>query len=232
MKASRHVSGDFVKGSDEIYRCTALQEFSWLAHGFTTRRSSESGPPLTTLRQIHSAKVWNAAGLNDRELEGDALVSNEERKWVGVRTADCVPILLAGVRPRAVGAIHAGWRGTAEAIARRAVERLNSEFGADPDEIFAAIGPSIGVCCYQVGPEVRSRFEDLFPEWDSVSGPEEPGMLNLSEANRRILHSAGVPDSQIFSSNLCTSHRSDDFFSYRREPSHPGRMISFIARLS
>jgi YfiH family protein len=232
LTTSLHVSGDFVKGSDEIYRCAALQEFAWLAHGFTTRRSSESAPPLTTLRQIHSATVWNAAGLKDRDLEGDALVSNEEGKWVGVRTADCVPILLAGVRTRAVAAIHAGWRGTAHAIARRAVERLVSDFGAEPDEIFAAIGPSIGVCCYQVGPEVRSRFEDLFPEWDSVSGRNEPGMLNLTEANRRILQAAGVPDSQIFRSNLCTSHRSDDFFSYRREPAHPGRMISFIARQS
>ena len=224
-------SAAFVKGSDEIYRCAALHDFKWLAHGFTTRQSYLAVPPVTTLRQIHSASVWNAAGLSDRDREGDALVSGESGKLIGVRTADCVPILLADVKTRSVAAIHAGWRGTAAAITLHAVERMTHDFRTRPADIFVAIGPSIGACCYQVGAEVKARFSELFPEWDGTLQPDAPVMLDLVDANRRILKSAGVPDGQIFCSDLCTWHHGDDFFSYRREPHDRGRMISFIGRL-
>jgi hypothetical protein len=225
-------SADFVKGSDEIYRCSALQQLKWLDHGFTTRQSYRAVSPTVTLRQIHSATVWNAAGLNDREREGDSLVSNKPGQLIAVRTADCVPILLADAKTRSVAAIHAGWRGTAAAIALHAVEQMMLDFGAQPADIFAAIGPSIGACCYQVGPEVKARFDKLFPEWAGTVQQDAPVMLDLVDANCRILKSAGVPDKQILQSNLCTWHDDENFFSYRRNPDEPGRMISFIGRLA
>jgi YfiH family protein len=229
---SSSAAADFVKDSDCIYRCSALQELTWLNHGFTTRQSAELVRPVITLRQIHSNMVWNAGALEDREQEGDALVSAEPGRPIGVRTADCVPILLADRATRSVAAIHAGWRGTAARIAQQAIEQMTRDFGTHPRDLLAAIGPAIGVCCYRVGPEVKNQFQKIFPEWDSRPSDEEPAMLDLAEANRRILEMAGIPPKQIFFAGLCTWHHSDDFYSYRREPENPGRMISFIVRQS
>jgi YfiH family protein len=231
MRRSSAGSG-FAKGADEIYRCSALEELGWLDHGFTTKQSAALITAVITLRQIHSSVVWNAAGVQDRDREGDALVSNERGQRIGVRTADCVPILLADRRQRAVAAIHAGWRGTAARIAYRAIEQMMQDYGAHPSDIVAAIGPSIGVCCYRVGGEVKDQFQELFPEWRGSRDGEEPAMLDLTEANRRILGAAGVPIEQIYVSGLCTWHCGDDFYSYRREPENPGRMVSYIARVS
>ncbi|MFZ0590210.1 MAG: peptidoglycan editing factor PgeF [Bryobacteraceae bacterium] len=221
------ISPAFVKGADGVYRCVALEEMQWLEHGFTTRRSASSIQEVTTLRQIHSATVLSAAGLDDRACEGDALISSERGKRIGVRSADCVPILLADSETRTVAAIHAGWRGTAARIASKTVERMQEDFGTQPRNVIAAIGPSIGVCCYEVGSEVRARFADVFPE---LAGDGRV-MLDLVEANRRILRAAGVPVEQIHSSGLCTCCSADEFFSYRRDPGEPGRMISFVGRL-
>ncbi|HEX6546816.1 MAG TPA: polyphenol oxidase family protein, partial [Bryobacteraceae bacterium] len=153
----------FVRGADGIYRCPPLQELGWLDHGFTTRQSAELVRPVITLRQIHSNLVWNAGGLEDREREGDGLVSAQPGRRIGVRTADCVPILLADRATRSVGAIHAGWRGTAARIAQRAIEQMVRDFGVRPRDVVAAIGPAIGVCCYRVGREVKNQFQKIFP---------------------------------------------------------------------
>ena len=221
------VSPAFVKGADGLYRCFALEEMQWLEHGFTTRHSATSIQEVTTLQQIHSATVLSAAGLVNRACEGDALVSNETGKRIGVRTADCVPILLADSETRALAAIHAGWRGTAGRIASKTVERMHNDFGTQPRNVIAAIGPSIGVCCYEVGEEVGAQFAELFPE---LAGDGRV-MLDLVEANRRVLAASAVPAEQIYSAGLCTCCSADDFFSYRRDPADPGRMISFIGRL-
>jgi polyphenol oxidase len=217
----------FVKGGDEIYRFVLFESLGWIAHGFGTRRSGGFIEPVTTLRQIHSADVLNAAGLEDRACEGDALVSNQPGRRIGVRTADCVPILLADSETRSVAAIHAGWRGTVARIVRLTLERMKRDFGTRPESVLAAIGPSIGVCCYEVGPEVKAQFADL------SSNLSEKGRLtiDLVEANRRILIAAGVPATQIYSANLCTRCHTEEFFSYRRDPQDPGRMVSFITRL-
>jgi len=228
--SSSFPEGFFYKGSDEIYRCAALQQLPWLEHGFTTRKSAAAISGLITLRQVHSAQVLNACGLEDRSTEGDALVSDEISRPIGVRTADCVPLLLADSRTRAVAAVHAGWRGTAAFIVRKVVAKMTEDFGARPKDIFAAIGPAISQCCYEVGPEVANRFESLFPEWAAEKQSDRPRMVDLIDANQRVLVSAGVPAEQIFLSGLCTSCTLEDFYSYRREPENPGRMISFIMR--
>jgi hypothetical protein len=214
---------NFALGADHILLCTVFTQFDWQSHGFGTR----SGNPPTdiTLRQVHSNRVLDAAGLTDRCCEGDGLISNVAGRSVGVRTADCVPILLLDSEHRAVAAVHAGWRGTADGILLRALETMRMDFGTRVDSIHAAIGPAIQACCYEAGPEVAARFVPLFLEW-----PAEPGRrkVNLPEANRRHLLSAGVGPDRIYDCGLCTYCRADLFFSYRRDPQEPGRMVSAI----
>ena len=220
------MNNSFRLGADGIYRCDALERFVWQRHGFGTRWGSPEAN--VTLRQIHSSQVWNAHGLNDREREGDALITNEAGRSVGIRTADCVPILLLDSCHRAVGAVHAGWRGTAAGIVRYALEKIAADFGSVPADIYAAIGPCIRDCCYEVGIEVAQQFAPHFPEWGQVMGSRT---IDLAEANRRQMEQAGVKRGQIFDCQLCTACQSKRFFSYRREPGNPGRMIAAIERL-
>jgi YfiH family protein len=220
------VSGSFRLGNDGIYRCDALQEFVWQTHGFGTRRASP--PADVTLRQIHSDRVLNAHALRNREAEGDALITDDIGKSIGVRTADCVPILLLDCRRRAVAAVHAGWRGTAARLVGRTVESMREDCGSASADIYAAIGPCIRGCCYEVGAEVETQFTPLFPEWGAVTGKRK---LDLPEANRRQMHAAGVNADRIFDCGLCTTCQSAQFFSYRREPKNSGRMMASICRL-
>ncbi|MGC2659035.1 MAG: peptidoglycan editing factor PgeF [Bryobacteraceae bacterium] len=217
------MNADFALGADNILRCTAWDKFAWQSHGFGTRHSNPSAQ--ITLRQVHSNHVFNARGLTDRCCEGDALVSNVVGEAIGVRTADCVPMLFLDPEHRAVAAIHAGWRGTVNAIALRALEAMQANFNTNPASVHAAIGPAIQACCYEVGSDVASRFSQLFPEW---TAPPERRKVDLPEANRRHLLSAGVPEGHIYDCGLCTYCEPGLFFSFRREPADPGRMLSAI----
>jgi hypothetical protein len=214
-------------GPDGIYRCDAFQEFVWQSHGFGTREGNPTAD--ITLRQTHSSRVVNASGLRDRDREGDALVTDQLRTSIGVRTADCVPILLLDCRNRAIAAIHAGWRGTAAEIAKCTVEKMSRDFETNPGDLYAAIGPCIRACCYEVGFDVAQQFASVFPEWDPDARAHK---LDLAEANRRQMHAAGVNPERIFDSCLCTTCQSAQFFSYRREPENPGRMLAAITRLA
>jgi YfiH family protein len=216
------VANPFRLDDDGVYRCVAFDQFDWLTHGFGTRRAA----PKTdvTLRQIHSSVVWNARGLQDREREGDALVTQEAALHIGIRTADCVPILLVDAKQQALGAVHAGWRGSAGEIVTAAVQKMS----ADPTDIWAAIGPCIRECCYEVGEDVAQHFSRWTVPAVKPNGKQN---LNLAEANRRQLEMAGVPADQIFDSGLCTYCRIETFYSFRREPADPGRLISAIGRL-
>jgi polyphenol oxidase len=221
------VNGSFRLGSDGVYRCDAFQKFIWQTHGFGTRQAN---PPVDiTLRQIHSDRVLNAHPLRDRETEGDALITDEIGKSIGVRTADCVAILFLDCQTRAVAAVHAGWRGTAAKLVERTLEGMRHDFRTAPPDVYAAIGPCIRACCYEVGPEVETQFTPLFPEWGRVTGKRK---LDLPEANCRLMRAAGVHPGRIFDCGLCTSCQTAQFFSYRREPENSGRMIASISRLS
>ncbi len=217
----------FRLGEDGIYRCDAFQEFVWQSHGFGTRIANPHAE--VTLRQVHSSDVRNARGLGNRECQGDGLATSEVSQAIGVRTADCVPILLLDTRRRVVAAVHAGWRGTAAGISQRALTSMHEWFESEPGDVYAAIGPCIRVCCYEVGIEVASAFAPQFPEWLAVTGKHH---LDLPEANRRQLQAVGVAESHISDSGLCTACLSEQFFSFRREPSNPGRMVSAICRLA
>lgn len=182
-----------------------------------------------TLRQVHSAIVWNADGVEDQQEAGDALVTAQVGRSIGTRTADCVPLLLLDRRTRAVAAAHAGWRGTAAHIARATVEKLRVDHGSRPRDLYAAIGPCIRPCCYEVSFEVA----ELFAAWpDSVQRlPKCKPRLDLAQINRSQMLAVGVPSAQIFNCALCTCCLADRFFSFRREPDNPGRMLSSICRI-
>lgn len=171
---------------------------------------------MASLKQIHSADsfVVSSTGVIG---EGDALITREPGLTVSVRTADCYPILLADTGTRTVAAIHAGWRGTDARIVQKVIDRMAAEFGARPENIVAAIGPGIGVCCYQVGDDVARKF-----------GMAGAGKLDLAQVNRRQLVDAGVPDRCIDVVGACTFCHPERFHSFRRDKEQAGRMISFV----
>ena len=210
----------FYRDSRHIYRVLELDQLSWLDHGFGTREVDIPAlhSQLATLKQVHSATCVIAGGRSGVLGIGDALLENTPGAAVAVRTADCIPILLVDEQKRAVAAVHAGWRGTAAQIVRRAVQSMAERFGTRPAAVHAAIGPGIGKCCYEVGPEVAAQF-----------GGQGRMHLDLPGANREQLLAAGVTPQRIYASNLCTMCQPEEFHSYRRDREAAGRMYSFVA---
>lgn len=225
------MKGLFRKDDCHVYRAAPLLEIDWLDHGFGSRRSAGwmSEPEPISLKQIHSDVCIYADGsAGGRIGEGDALITDIPGAAVAVRTADCIPILLVDTRKRAVAAVHAGWRGTVQGIAAKAVGAMADRFGSRPRDMLAAIGPGIGPCCYEVGEEVARQFRGLFPERSGWAGQTR---VDLAEANRRQLVSAGLPGSAVWAAGLCTACLAQEFFSWRREREKAGRMVSAIRTL-
>lgn len=208
----------FYLDSRQIYRVTELDSLDWLLHGFGTRHAHVPAlfSQLATVKQVHSSSCLPAEGRSGVLGEGDALVENRPGSVVAVKTADCVPILLADERHRAVAAVHAGWRGTAAHIVERAVETMAAHYGTAPADLHVAIGPAIGVCCYEVGPEVAAQF-----------GLQGRVHLDLPVENQRQLTKIGIPIDRIYVSGLCTMCGAQ-FHSFRRDRESAGRMYSFI----
>ena len=209
----------FYRDERHVLRVPEFDRFPWLVHGFGTRLADVRtlGGPLATLKQVHSAACVPAAGRSGVIGEGDALLEDTPGSTVAVKTADCVPLLLADVRHRAVAAVHAGWRGTVEGIATRAMEAMRDRFGTGPADLHAAIGPAIGACCYEVGPEVAAQF-----------GLAGRAHVDLAAANREQLIRAGIDPARIYAAGLCTMCHPSEFHSFRRDREAAGRMYSFI----
>lgn len=195
-----------------------LSELKWLDHGFGTRADSIPQENMASLKQIHSGIVLRGEQIGCAG-EGDALVTALAGVPVSVRTADCYPILLADGRNRAVAAVHAGWRGTAARIVIRALEEMRSRFGTEAADVYAAIGPGIGGCCYEIGADVAHQF-----------GMEQAGRIDLAAVNRRQLLDAGVEEHRIDVLGGCTKCDARLFHSYRRDQLAAGRMVSYIVR--
>jgi purine-nucleoside/S-methyl-5'-thioadenosine phosphorylase / adenosine deaminase len=212
--------------SGNAYRAQTLEEIPWLDHGFGTRLASSwpDAADLATVQQIHSGKVLVADRVGCLG-EGDALISNQPGLTLSVRTADCLPILMADTRNRAVAAVHAGWRGTLLEIVPKTIEAMKDQFGTRPDDLVIAIGPGIGPCCFDVGPEVASQFSPLFPERSDL---DRRTKIDLVETNLRLLGRNDGRMRQIATSGLCTCCRADLFHSYRRDRDAAGRMVSAI----
>jgi len=212
--------------SGNVYRAQALEDIPWLVHGFGTRLSSPwpDTDDLATVRQVHSDKVLIA----DRSGvlgEGDALISNQPGITLSVRTADCLPILMADTHNRAVAAVHAGWRGTLLEIVPKTIQAMEEQFRTRPEDLVIAIGPGIGHCCFEVGPEVATRFSKIFPERRDL---DERTKIDLVETNLRLLGRNGGRVRQIARSGLCSYCQADLFHSFRRDGDAAGRMVSAI----
>jgi YfiH family protein len=206
---------------------------------------------LISLKQIHSDVIHLFDAAPVEVCHGDASVTNRPGLLLGVQTADCVPILLVDPKKCAIASIHAGWRGTLQRIVLKAIGQMQMQFKTKPADLLAAIGPSIGGCCYEVGTEVATQFLSQFakaPKWfDEFRTGDEPNpiqwlnmrppghepppknvLLDLRKANRAQILSAGLRAQNIFLSDLCTACRRDLLFSYRKEGPQSGRMMSVI----
>jgi YfiH family protein len=188
---------------------------------------------LVRLRQVHCVDVYvaNAGQLHPFACadwpEADIAISDDPSTALSVRSADCVPILLADRRGGAVAAIHAGWKGTAAGAAMVAVDALRSRYGSRPDDVIAAVGPSIGPCCYEVGPDLLGHFAS-HPEADTWFSKDPKPHLDLWRATRDQIARAGVPSTQIHVSALCTFDHPELFHSYRRDGRNAGRLVAAI----
>jgi purine-nucleoside/S-methyl-5'-thioadenosine phosphorylase / adenosine deaminase len=165
----------------------------------------------------------------------DAIVSNVSHVLAGVKTADCVPLLVGDPVTGSFAAVHAGWRGTFAGVGFYALERLVKEYGARPEDMLVAIGPAAGACCYEVGSEVIDGFKERFANAESLFTATREGhaRIDLLKANRDQLISCGVDPDRIYTAPLCTMCRTDLFFSYRREKKAQGkvgRLMSVIGK--
>lgn len=159
------------------------------------------------------------------------MVSDDPQSAIGVRVADCAPILIADRRLGVVAAAHAGWRGTVQRAAAVAVESMTREFGSGPADLVAAIGPCLGACCGEVGQDVVRAFEDAGHEqvgrW-FTTGPTPRPYLDLARANADQLRDAGIPAGSIHVSGLCTRTHAGLLHSYRADGAAAGRMVGAI----
>ena len=179
---------------------------------------------LATAKQIHSDQIL-VADKPGNLGPGDALISKRPGLTVAIRTADCLPILIVDPRTRAVAAVHAGWRGVVAEIASKTVDAMRLQFGSRPEDLEIAIGPGIGPCCFEVGPEVAVQFRGFFPERNDLEGRAK---LDLAETITRQLRRNGVTASQISTSGFCSCCKSEMFESYRRDREDAGRMVAAI----
>jgi polyphenol oxidase len=188
---------------------------------------------LVRMRQVHCTDVYEAAEgkLHPTPFsewpEADIAVTDDPSLVVSVRTADCVPILLADRRTGAVAAIHAGWKGTAEGAAIVAVKALTSRYGTNTEDVIAAVGPSIGPCCYEVGRDLAAHFSS-HPEASRWFSRDVKPHLDLWRASRDQLRRAGIPSKQIHVCELCTFDHPALFHSFRRDGKNAGRLVSAI----
>ena len=222
-----------------------LESLPGIVHGFTVKGSipeeavaeAAGRPmPLVTLRQVHGATVRvirEGEPLPDQgpdRPQGDALLSRRTDAAFGIAVADCVPIVLAEPRSGWVGAVHAGWRGTAEGVLRAAIAAGTTE-GVGPEALVVGMGPSIGPCCLEVGDEVVEALLRKDPGASAAVRREAAKPhVDLVEMNRRQAIAAGVPADRIAAAGLCTVCEPDLLESYRRSRGAPGRMVGFVAR--
>ena len=219
-----------------------------------SRKADSQRRPLVTLRQIHSDIIHFVDSPPASQLAGDGLITATPGLYLGIQAADCLPVILVDPKRRAVGVFHAGWRGTIKRIVEKGVGEMHRHFGSRPRDLKAAIGPGVHGCCYEVGAEVREKFQSqfsyaakLFREVEERDPVREkypmlfltaraPGhsvlpkniFLDLVEANRQQLLEVGVPAKSIEASPLCTNCRPDLLFSYRAEKGKTGRMMGVV----
>jgi polyphenol oxidase len=235
----------------ESNRAAFLKKLGAVGKARGARPSTRPFWPLVTVKQFHSDIIHRVDSVPAQPLPGDGMITATPGLLLAIQAADCLPVILVDTRRRAVGVFHAGWRGTMQRIVEKGVGEMFRGFGSRPRDLKAAIGPGIQGCCYQVGEEVRMKFESQFSyaaqlfrevkESDPVREKypllfltaRAPGhgelppkiFLDLVEANRQQLLAVGVPKKNIDVSPLCTHCHPELLFSYRAEKGKTGRMM-------
>ena len=244
---------DDARAAVERNRIAFLKELGAVKRS-RSKLARDSSWPLITARQIHSDLIHCIDSVPKEQLVGDGLITATPGLLLAIQTADCLPIILVDTKRKAVGVFHAGWRGTVKRIVEKGVGSMFRCFGSLPRDLKAAIGPGIQGCCYEVGDEVRTKFEsqfayaaELFREVKESDPVREkypllfltaraPGhselpkkiFLDLVEANGQQLIAAGVPRKNIETSPLCTNCHPELLFSYRAEKGKTGRMMAAV----
>ena len=226
----------FAEGAPGVLHAFGTKS-GWEPSMLTDRRPFQ----VVSVKQVHGIKALLLhSRMTDAEVREtasatgfDAIITDRPRTWVTVRTADCVPILLMGAEGGVIASVHAGWRGTVAGIAGQVIRLMQNVFDCKPGSLHAAIGPSIGPCCYEVDEPVWAPLKRAFPYWSEVF--EETGsgrgQLNLRRLNRLALEEAGVDTCRITEVNLCTACHPELFHSYRRDGAGTSHMTSGIARI-
>ncbi len=244
------VAGDFAWQESRAGRCLRNLALAAISdHVFTTRQLEfhddsferdsarlasafdvETGS-VVWVRQVHGRAVVavEPGSAVEGRPEADAIVSSDPGRVIAVRVADCVPVLVADRHRRVVAAIHAGWRGTCAGVIEAAVSAM-ADAGANRQDLVAAVGPSIGPCCYQVDDRVRGAFLGVTPDAASWFTEDGPGhwRLDLWAAAADQLQASGLPADSIHVSRICTAENLEDCFSYRKEGPATGRLAAAI----
>jgi polyphenol oxidase len=181
---------------------------------------------LILLNQVHQDKILllrEPVGSLLSVLEYDATITNARGRFLGILTADCIPILVVDLKRKVIAAIHAGRQGTALHIVIKVLKRMRQEFGCLPGDLLVSLGPAVGPCCYEIDEKV------FIPEWEPFSAPkgERKWMVDLARINIAQMKKEGIQKEHIFRIDLCTSCHNDLLFSYRKE-GQTGRQLSFI----
>jgi polyphenol oxidase len=189
---------------------------------------------LVALRQVHGNRVIVLREVSDASLvrgtPGDGLITDRPYLPLGVITADCFPVVLVAPSLPAAGIVHAGRKGIAARIVPAAIELMCREFHGRPEAVFAAIGPGIGRCCYEVDEVNAAPFQTQFGPQAGVYRPSRPGhlYLDLQQALLLQLRAAGIPSTHLWYADLCTACHPQWFYSYRREGPRSGRMLNVV----
>jgi len=230
-----------------ILQSQLLQGVTGIDHYCSMRGFEEAGAGVWMPRQVHGTDIVivdETTPYNDslelQEVDADAVITQQAGRWIGVRTADCVPVLLADPVTRTIAAVHAGWRGTVRHIVRSTVEKMQKAFGVNPANIVAMIGPSICAESFEVGEEVAAAFaaagradcvirKTLSPlgSWIPYSKPH----VDLWQSNAMDLFEAGVALDQVDCTPLCTYQNEKVLFSARQQGIETGRIVSAICSL-
>ena len=193
---------------------------------------------LISVPQIHSDVIIDAnkemlgeGVFKDTDKAGDGYIITERGVFAAVKTADCVPILIADKNKKAVCAVHSGWRGTAKTISKNAINKMTDEYKIPKDDIICAIGPAIGKCCFEISNEVVEALSHIC-YYDKYVNKKSNGkyMLDLKGINKQILINCGIKEENIDVSNICTKCDKDLFYSYRRQGESAGRNAAFIMK--
>ena len=197
----------------------------WLGNNSSLKFVVANQTHSNNVKVIDNNKEYGWHTMQDAIEDCDALITNVPNTVLTILTADCVPILLYDKKCNIVAAIHAGWKGTAANIVKETINTMIKEFNINPQNLLAAIAPSIGKCCYEVDFNVAQHFLEYE---DAFTKNKNKYMLDLPHINLQQLLKMGLKIENIEQSNICTSCNVDEYFSYRKESGCSGRFMSII----